>query len=264
INMSLGQGQNDPMMAAAVQSASDAGVVIVVAAGNDGTNNNAAATPTYPCNSTAANLICVAALDQSYRLATFSNYGATSVDVGAPGTNVLSGYAGTETVERETFRTENATTTNWTTSGGGWAYGSRQILFGGAARAFDMLLNPSDWDGQTKQYAKNLDAKAYKNFNLAGYSSAQLGFAAFVDIDAGDAISISSKATGGDPFVGGTALDFFNGSTDGAAVFLGYDLSSCRSANCTIGFRLRTGAATTDFGMAIFGLSVTGLTLNKI
>jgi subtilisin family serine protease len=44
----------------------------------------------YPCAFPQANLLCVTALDQQYALAAFSNYGATSVDVGAPGTNILS------------------------------------------------------------------------------------------------------------------------------------------------------------------------------
>ena len=41
--------------------------------------------PSYPCNYTAANLICVAATDNTDALASFSNYGATSVDLAAPG-----------------------------------------------------------------------------------------------------------------------------------------------------------------------------------
>jgi len=46
----------------------------------------------YPASSTAPNVIAVAAVDQTGHLAPFSNYGATSVDIGAPGTNILSTY----------------------------------------------------------------------------------------------------------------------------------------------------------------------------
>ena len=43
------------------------------------------ATPFYPCNYTAANIICAAATDEHDDLASFSNYGSTSVDLAAPG-----------------------------------------------------------------------------------------------------------------------------------------------------------------------------------
>jgi thermitase len=71
-------------------------VVYVFAAGNDGTDNDAV--PTYPCNYPAPNIICVAATTKSDARASFSNFGATTVDLGAPGEEILStvpsaGYA---------------------------------------------------------------------------------------------------------------------------------------------------------------------------
>lgn len=44
----------------------------------------------YPASYDSSNIISVAATDQNDTLATFSNYGTTSVDVGAPGTNIYS------------------------------------------------------------------------------------------------------------------------------------------------------------------------------
>lgn len=72
--------------------------LFVAAAGNGGAdqtgdNNDAASNALYPCNYDLANIICVAATDQQDKLADFSNYGTTSVDVGAPGDNNLSTYA---------------------------------------------------------------------------------------------------------------------------------------------------------------------------
>ena len=64
------------------------GVVIAAAAGNDANDNDA--TPFYPANYAIPSLISVAATDQADALAAFSNYGATTVDLGAPGDNVLS------------------------------------------------------------------------------------------------------------------------------------------------------------------------------
>jgi subtilisin family serine protease len=68
--------------------------LFVVAAGNGGEDgigdDNDGAEPEFPCAYNNANLICVAATTQGDGLASFSNFGATTVDLGAPGTNVLS------------------------------------------------------------------------------------------------------------------------------------------------------------------------------
>ncbi len=64
------------------------GILFVAAAGNSSANVDSK--PFYPCDYTASNLICVAATNQNDGLAYFSNYGAKSVDLGAPGVNILS------------------------------------------------------------------------------------------------------------------------------------------------------------------------------
>jgi subtilisin family serine protease len=63
-------------------------VLFVAAAGNEETNNDI--TPSYPASFDLPNIISVSASDQNDNLAAFSNYGPTSVDVAAPGTNILS------------------------------------------------------------------------------------------------------------------------------------------------------------------------------
>ncbi len=73
----------------ALKDAIDASsAVVVCAAGNDGTNNDT--TPFYPASYTSSNIISVAATDSNDNLASFSNYGLTSVDVGAPGVGIYS------------------------------------------------------------------------------------------------------------------------------------------------------------------------------
>ena len=93
INLSLGgPGSTDPAMSTAVDIAATEDAVVVAAAGNDGANNES--DPNVPCVLPQANLICVAALDQrSGSLAGFSNFGVNSVDLAAPGTNILSAKA---------------------------------------------------------------------------------------------------------------------------------------------------------------------------
>jgi subtilisin family serine protease len=64
--------------------------LFVVAAMNDAEDVDA--TPVYPCSLPSPNVVCVAATDPRDQLAGFSNYGATSVDLAAPGVNVLSAW----------------------------------------------------------------------------------------------------------------------------------------------------------------------------
>lgn len=63
-------------------------LLFVAAAGNDAGNNDL--TPAYPSSYNAPNVVAVAATDNQDGLAWFSNYGATSVHLGAPGVQVLS------------------------------------------------------------------------------------------------------------------------------------------------------------------------------
>jgi subtilisin family serine protease len=89
INLSFGRsGTDDSAMSTAITAAEAAEAVVVAAAGNDGENNDLQ--PTVPCSLPNANIICVAAVNQAGGIPGFSNFGTSSVDVGAPGTDILS------------------------------------------------------------------------------------------------------------------------------------------------------------------------------
>jgi len=80
-----------------IAAANNASMLFVAAAGNAGSNNDA--TAFYPANYAQPNVIAVAATQPNDTLAGFSNYGATKVHLGAPGTDIVStvpgnGYAG--------------------------------------------------------------------------------------------------------------------------------------------------------------------------
>jgi thermitase len=122
INLSLGgPGATDKAMSDAVDVAAAHDAVVVVAAGNDGENNETS--PTVPCVLPQANLICVAAVNESGALAGFSNWGAKSVDLAAPGTKILSAKADYGQVFSDGF--EPASTVAWGTfvSNGGLPWG---------------------------------------------------------------------------------------------------------------------------------------------
>jgi subtilisin family serine protease len=76
----------------AIRAQVAAGITVVVAAGNDGSDTDLV--PRYPASFTSDGMITVAATDSSDNLAGFSNYGATSIDVGAPGVGILSTLPG--------------------------------------------------------------------------------------------------------------------------------------------------------------------------
>ena len=86
INASWSSSQSDAGLNAAIQAAGNAGILFVAAAGNSASNNDV--TPQYPANSGLANVVSVAASDSSDRLATFSNYGANTVNLAAPGVSI--------------------------------------------------------------------------------------------------------------------------------------------------------------------------------
>ncbi len=88
INASYGGGSSTTAESAAIKAAGDVGIVLCAAAGNDGSDNDTS--PTYPANYELPNIIVVAASDPNDQLAGFSNYGKTTVDVAAPGTNIYS------------------------------------------------------------------------------------------------------------------------------------------------------------------------------
>ena len=122
INMSLsGPAGGDKAMSDAVTLAAAEDVVVIAAAGNEGSNNDAA--PKTPCTLPQANLICVAALKKSGALASFSNYGAKSVDLAAPGSSILSAKPAYAPIFENSF--EVGTTDAWVTftANGGLKWG---------------------------------------------------------------------------------------------------------------------------------------------
>ena len=77
----------------AIEAANNAGIVFVAAAGNGGADNigdDNDSFPYYPASYDLAGLISVAATDDDDDRAGFSNFGQTSVDLGAPGVAILS------------------------------------------------------------------------------------------------------------------------------------------------------------------------------
>jgi subtilisin family serine protease len=75
-----------------INKANSNNMLFVAAAGNNSTNNDL--TPFYPASYQLGNVVSVAATDNNDNLASFSNFGVTSVNLAAPGVNILSTLPG--------------------------------------------------------------------------------------------------------------------------------------------------------------------------
>jgi subtilisin family serine protease len=89
INASWGGSQFSQSMLDAINYANSKGCVFVTAAGNDGLDSDVNVA-NYPANYRLPNELVVAAVDSSGNLASFSDYGAQTVDLAAPGVNIFS------------------------------------------------------------------------------------------------------------------------------------------------------------------------------
>jgi subtilisin family serine protease len=102
-NNSWGGGGFSQGLQDAIGRANTANILFIAAAGNGGYDNDA--TPSYPSSYPNANIIAVASITSTGAMSSFSQWGSTSVDIGAPGSgiwssvpaksgkNVVSGYA---------------------------------------------------------------------------------------------------------------------------------------------------------------------------
>lgn len=85
---SWGGAGYEPEMAGILDDADAAGMIFVASAGNGGKDNEAA--PRYPTSYEHENVIGVAASNKEDGVASFTNYGALSIDLAAPGVDIMS------------------------------------------------------------------------------------------------------------------------------------------------------------------------------
>ncbi|HZH33215.1 MAG TPA: S8 family serine peptidase [Pyrinomonadaceae bacterium] len=88
ISASWGSTQYSRALEDTIRKAGEEGILFVAAAGNASTDNDKF--PHYPSSYKVPNVISVAALDRSDALASFSNYGAKTVHIAAPGKEIIS------------------------------------------------------------------------------------------------------------------------------------------------------------------------------
>lgn len=97
INASWGGADDTRALRDAIDYARSHGVLFVTAAGNQHANSDVRTT-NFPPSYRMANMLVVASIDVQGRLSSFSNHGARTVDLAAPGSNILSTARGGGTV----------------------------------------------------------------------------------------------------------------------------------------------------------------------
>ena len=88
ISASWGSTAKSRALEDVIRKAYEEGILFVAAAGNSSSDNDQM--PHYPSSYDLGNVVSVAALNRNDELASFSNYGAKSVNIAAPGEEILS------------------------------------------------------------------------------------------------------------------------------------------------------------------------------
>ncbi|MFH1946818.1 MAG: S8 family serine peptidase, partial [Candidatus Magasanikbacteria bacterium] len=170
--------------------------LFVVAAGNAGYNHDDGvdAHKSYPdgfkidtpIGPGLENIIVVAATDQNDALASFSDYGAISVDVGAPGTNIYSTVADSIIMSEDFEGVMPPNIGSKFTQSGSYTWGTK-ILNDGSIKA--ILGDYANWGNYQNNILSNIDSLV---INLSGKPNSSLNFEVFCDSEAGyDGIVLS-------------------------------------------------------------------------
>jgi len=236
-NASLGGGDGSQAVSDAIQNAPN--TLFVFAAGNETSDNEV--TPVFPCNYPHANIVCVAASTSSDGLADFSNWGATSVDLAAPGSSILSDYL------PFSFRDQfDANANRWTFSGTNNSWGWVVDLDGGHIE-----------DSPGGEYQNDTDSLATltETIDLSGRTGCMLTY--FLRLDLEFEFDLLRPEVSTDGVVWQPLHEGWTGPTDGLWVPVEDDLGAYDDvAAVRIRFRLLTDEIFTFDGADIDDVGV--------
>lgn len=132
-NTSWGGAPYSDVLMSAVGMVKDADIAFVAAAGNFGNNNDE--NPEYPASLNLSNILSVAAVDPDNNLASFSNYGESSVHVAAPGVKISS------TFPNNTYRIMSGTSMAAPAITGELARASKEIDYPSSSQLISAVLS---------------------------------------------------------------------------------------------------------------------------
>jgi subtilisin family serine protease len=233
--------------------------LFVTSAGNggeDGVGDSNDEVPEYPCAFSAPNLICVAASDRADGLAPFSNFGAASVDLAAPGVSTLSTTpAYGPSLVSEGF--ENDIAGNWVSGGVNNTWGRINTV--AASGSYSLSDSPG------AAYLDNTDSfvRTLNPFGLSGKVGCRATYAVRlstepeldqlrleVSPDAARWVDVSELS--------GTTLGFFRRLTEDLSPFQTWPSVFLRFHLTTNGSMTADGAQIDDIDVRCFGSSYTG------
>jgi subtilisin family serine protease len=252
VNASYGcAGCYNDVMEAAIKNLGDVGIVFVAAAGNEENDNDS--DPTYPAGYDLPNVISVAATDDTDSLAWYSNYGATSVDLGAPGSSILSTYWSTTYTPKE----GDVFFDNVESGANGWEFD----LPAPWAITATTETNHAWTDSPNGDYANSQStALISRPINLVGKTGLSFGFNAKYDLESDYdfldvyyvipsvwKITTEQKRTGTKAWSDSLSGNYFNNTYSGI-ISPEINLSDAASGTASISFYLK-GAVEPDYDM---------------
>ncbi|MBW1750518.1 MAG: S8 family serine peptidase, partial [Deltaproteobacteria bacterium] len=234
INNSWGGGGYSQPLKDAIDAST---AVVVCAAGNSGVDNDI--TPHYPSSYTSTNIISVAATDQDDDIASFSCYGVTSVDVGAPGTNIYS----TSIARHDVFSDDCSGLGNWTTGGtSAWGVESGYLTESPGGNYAD---NTNSWISTTIPISLAGETGIRLEFQLQGISESDWDF-----------LYIDTSSDGST----WTNYGRIHGSTGGQWFPMEYDINTYAGNQVYIRFRFTSDSIVNYDGWHIDDVKVTAYT----
>jgi subtilisin family serine protease len=228
------------------------GVLFVTAAANQSRSSDSHGD--YPCKYSLANVICVGATDQDDDLASFSNYGTTSVDLGAPGRRVLTTYTAHGIVDDLFEDFDSETRSAWTKGGKGQSWGLSRRL-----RNRDGSLNLSIADSPRGHYRNRSNTWIRTpRLTLAKRQICLVAFYLYLRTEKSKDRLLVESSTGS----GWTTDRAFSGRKNGPAfVLLPRDVT--RDPHAFIRWRLRTNGSVKKDGAYVDDVGLSCLTSHE-
>jgi subtilisin family serine protease len=252
INCSFGGPSFSQAQFQAISNADRAGVLVVCAAGN--ASQNIDRSPSYPAAYDLPNIISVAATDERDRLSSYSNFGAASVDVAAPGGNGGFNIFSTIPPERETLFFED------------FESGLFRWEQGGTSREWSVAFDPrfgslvaldsvGEYDNNEDTYIQTqsaIDAEGYRGLHIQFRSAFELeeNFDFLVVEGSTDGINFSTEF----PVTG-----FLTGFSSGVENILAWESDRDLGGPFYLRFRLDTDESITFDGAAVDDITLTGI-----
>ena len=263
INLSLGKGSafSIPIQDALYNLEENFDVLMVCAAGNggmDGKGDDLEITPFYPASYLGNVILSVAATDEYDELAIFSNFGKRTVDLAAPGVNMLTPDLSRKTLQAENFEGDLS----------GWQFSTT-----GLGSTWERLtdqngnrwLTDSAYDefGYLADYGNNLNSSLQSpTIDLSGTKGTTLKIRIYHDLASSflffsyDTLWIEVTSAGTESW---TPVGQVYGRSKRGGSLYQFDLSSFDGQSIRLRFRLVTDSFRTADGVYLDDLEISGV-----